>query len=545
MAAEDRVTETTEKEARRRRIAVDNYAVAAVPRLGWSGWGRWFWRQVTSMRVALILLLLLAIAAIPGSVLPQWPQDAAATRAFVDDHSFWGPTLDTLGLLDVFGSAWFTAIYLLLFASLIGCIVPRTAAHYRALRTPVSSAPRSLARYSVQETMQVASAQAAIDTARSTLRPEPRWWGAMSGYRVRVDHRDGPSGPELALAADKGHVREIGNLLFHVALVGILIAVAMGSVLMHRGQAIIVEGRSFTNAVVAYDTFESGALFDPANLSPFILSFDSFEARFEDGGRPQSFQANVTLTEPGLAPRVADIQVNRPLQVDGGKIYLQGNGYAPSLTIRDSEGNVAHAGPVPFLPQDSFYTSAGVVKVPDVTSGPQVGIKATLLPTAIIDGEGARSVHPEPANPAIFFSIYTGDLGLDEGVPQNVYVLDESRLSPVRDGNGDIAVIAIGLGETVELPDGLGTMTWEELPRFVALDLRADPSLPWLLVFSILSLVGLGMSLFGSRRRLWIVTRVTDGTTVVTGAAYAPLHDEALGSHLDKVFDVLATKEQA
>src|SRR5215472_17434993 len=36
-----------------------------------AGWLRWFWRQLTSMRTALILLFLLALASVPGSVLPQ------------------------------------------------------------------------------------------------------------------------------------------------------------------------------------------------------------------------------------------------------------------------------------------------------------------------------------------------------------------------------------------------------------------------------------------------------------------------------------------
>ena len=129
------------------RVKLDNYAMPEAPRLGARGWLRWMWRQVTSMRVALILLLLLALAAIPGSVLPQWPQDAAAARAFIDDNPFWGPLLDATGFLDVFGSAWFTAIYLLLFASLIGCIAPRAAHHWRELRRPIAAAPRRLDRY--------------------------------------------------------------------------------------------------------------------------------------------------------------------------------------------------------------------------------------------------------------------------------------------------------------------------------------------------------------------------------------------------------------
>src|SRR5690606_18310968 len=112
-----------------KRFTVDNYAIAEAPRLGVGGWLRWGWRQVTSMRLALVLLLLLGLAAIPGSLLPQWPQDAVAARGFTERYGFWGELADTVGLLDVFGSAWFTAIYLLLFASLVGCIVPRSLVH--------------------------------------------------------------------------------------------------------------------------------------------------------------------------------------------------------------------------------------------------------------------------------------------------------------------------------------------------------------------------------------------------------------------------------
>ena len=45
------------------------------PALGITGWLRWAWRQLTSMRTALVLLLFLAIAAVPGSLFPQRSAD--------------------------------------------------------------------------------------------------------------------------------------------------------------------------------------------------------------------------------------------------------------------------------------------------------------------------------------------------------------------------------------------------------------------------------------------------------------------------------------
>ena len=99
------------------------------PRLGPLGWVRWGWRQLTSMRTAILLLLLLALAAIPGSLFPQRSVDPVRVRAFVEDHPGLAPWLDRLFLFDVFSSPWFASIYLLLMISLVGCIVPRTAQH--------------------------------------------------------------------------------------------------------------------------------------------------------------------------------------------------------------------------------------------------------------------------------------------------------------------------------------------------------------------------------------------------------------------------------
>lgn len=540
------------------RVKIDNYAYAAAPRLGPTGWLRWIWRQVTSMRVALILLLLLALASIPGSVLPQWPQDARTTRDFIDANPFWGGLLDTLGFLDVFGSAWFTAIYVLLFASLIGCIVPRCGVYWRELRAPVPAAPSRLDRYQpVLTEVAPQGARVVIPQAARVLSPEvteaqpggtrwnrPRWWRWLFDYRVRIDRRDrqrDDAPEEMALSAHRGHVRELGNLLFHVSLVAILLAVGAGALLTYRGQALIVEGDTFTNAVVAYDTYESGALYDPADLDPWTLRLDEFHAQFELSGRAQSFTAVTTLTEPGGEPRTVEAEVNRPIQVDGAKVYLMGNGYAPHVTVTDSAGEIAFDGAVPFLPQDDVYTSTGVIKVPDVTEGDQLGFKATLLPSAVTDGETSMSIHPDPSNPVIYLQPYTGDLGLDDGLPQNVYQLDESRLSPVRDEQGDPAVLEISLGETIELPDGLGTIAWETMPRYAAFDLRRDPSLPWLLTASLTSMLGLAMSLFGSRRRIWVVAALSphDGrkTTVVEAAGWAPPHDAGVADEVQRVFD--------
>jgi cytochrome c biogenesis protein len=149
--------------------------------------------------------------------------------------------------------------------------------------------------------------------------------------------------------------------------------------------------------------------------------------------------------------------------------------------------------------------------------------------------------------------VWTGDLGLDDGVPQNVYQLDETNLTQVTEADGTPLTLYLRPGETVDLPDGLGTLTFDSLPRFVALDLRHDPSLGWVLAFALLAFSGLALSLFVPRRRVWLrltpdtgdVTGHTgdqgpgSGRTVVTAAALARGDDVGLQGELDRVMDRL------
>lgn len=513
-----------------------------LPRLGVRGTLRWVWRQLTSMRVALMLLMLLAVVAVPGSVLPQRPQDPAAVARYVQDNPALGPWLDRLGMFDVYASVWFSAVYLLLFTSLVGCILPRLRLHLRALRARPPRAPRRFDRFGVRdETVVDATPAEVVAAARAALTGPLPW---LPRFRTDVDGEGG----QTTLRAERGYLRESGNIVFHLALLGILVSVATGQLLHYRGQAIVVEGRGFANAVTDYDTFEAGTAFDPRDLVPFTLRLDRFTAEFTADARARAFTAEVTLTEPGAAPQERTIRVNHPLTAGSAKVYLQGNGYAPDVVVRDAAGEIAFAGPVPFLPEDAVYTSRGVIKVPDVSTGDQIGLVGYLLPTAEVTGPFARSVHPQPGAPLLVLEVWSGDLGLDDGVPQNVYELDPSEMTQATGADGRPVTLFVEPGQTVDLPDGLGTLEWVDLPRFVALDLRMDPALPWILASSVAALVGLAVSLFTPRRRLWLRVRAGEGAdagrTVVAGAALARGDDVGLAEELARVMDAVRGDEK-
>lgn len=163
-------------------------SVSSLPAMGVIGWIRWFWRQLTSMRVALLLLLLLSLGAIPGSLIPQTSIDELKVTDFKAKHDVLAPVYDKLGLFHVYSSVWFSAIYILLFISLIGCIVPRTWQFVGQLRGRPPRAPKRLTRLPAYTTWRTDSGPEAVrDAALAMLKK--RRFRAHSPRRERSPRR--------------------------------------------------------------------------------------------------------------------------------------------------------------------------------------------------------------------------------------------------------------------------------------------------------------------------------------------------------------------
>ena len=305
----------------------------ASPQTGW-GWFRWVWRQLTSMRTALVLLFLLAVGSIPGSLLPQQGQDPAGVENYFTSHPALAPWLNHLGLFNVFAAPWFAAIYLLLFASLVGCVVPRTFRLAGAARTPPPRAPRNLARLPHSASYTVAlPPQEAIAVAVA----------ALGGKRFRLRTEEGTGGDrghdgdkKYWVSAEKGYLREAGNLLFHLALLGVLASIAIGGLFGYKADKLMVEGDSFSETISALDEFHPGRLVSGSDLAPFTLTLKSFSASYytsgESRGQPSSFDARGSYSStPGAPAKPFDLRINQPLNVDSLKVYLIGHGYAPAV----------------------------------------------------------------------------------------------------------------------------------------------------------------------------------------------------------------------
>jgi cytochrome c biogenesis protein len=501
---------------------------------------RWIWRQLTSMRTALILLLLLALGAIPGSVIPQSGVDALKTSDWKDAHPHLTPIYDKLGLFGVYHSVWFAAIYLLLMLSLVGCIVPRLFVYWRGYRKQPPVAPRNLSRLP--------------DHTSYTTAEEPDAVLERAARRLSRGHRISTSAPGEAgegwVSAERGYLREAGNLLFHLSVLVVLVGFGIGSMFGYKGGVIVIVGGGFSNQLSQYDDFDPGSLFDAGKMEPFCFTVDDFSAQWVESGPrrglARGFKAPITYraacgNDPSTwsSKQEYTLRVNHPLTIGGSQVFLIGHGYAPVITVRDAQGHKIYDGPTPFLPESSNFQSFGVIKAQGVKAGQDIGLEGFFYPYfAMINGDPVN-VMGDDRNPLISLLAYTGDLRMDDGVSQSVYEMDKSHMTQLKQPDGKMFRVDLEPGQSIKLPNGAGTVRFDGVQDWVRLQISRTPDVWVTLSGVILALIGLLGSLFIRPRRIWVRARRRDGLTLVEVAALDRSGGGDLGPVLSSVVDSL------
>jgi cytochrome c biogenesis protein len=480
----------------------------SAPELGTTSLLRYLWRQLTSMRTALILLLLLGVASIPGSIFPQRTQSPLKVREYFDDDPNGAKWLDRFYLFDVYGSPWFSAIYLLLFISLVGCVLPRSFHYFKEIFKAPPAAPSIL---NTMESFQVSPAS--LERAEA--------WLKKNRFRI--------SKTSDSISAEKGYLRETGNLLFHLSLIVVLLGIAGSSVFGMRGEAIVNVGERFINTPTNYDNLTPGRFFSLESLPTFTIRVNNFAATYDrKTSQALDYELKVTTKDSLDSSEVNQIvKVNKPLTFGSTRVYLQANGYSPLVTVRDSAGIVKFEGPVPFLPQDSNLSSIGAIKVPDME--PQIGFVSSFFPTAARDEvRGGFSSFPELLDPRLLVSVWKGDLKMDDGVPQSIYRIDTTDMER-------IGLWALSIGESYSFE--VGSITLNGVVPWVNLQVVRDPGKQYALIGSILAIVGLLISLFIRQRRIWV--REVGGSLEIAGLALNKLPglEDEIGKMIQELGD--------
>ncbi|MFD6894847.1 cytochrome c biogenesis protein ResB [Rhodococcus sp. NPDC060086] len=503
------------------------------------------WRGLTSMRTALVLLFLLALAAIPGALLPQRNLNVGKVDEYIAARPTLGQFMDRLELFDVFGSFWFTAIYALLFISLIGCILPRCAEYYRALRARPVKAPRNLSRlpHHVETTVDDEP-----DAVIERVRGELRGW--------RVERREGATkgrDDELTLSAEKGYLREAGNLVFHISLVALLATIALGKLFGYEGQRILVaNGEEFcTTSPASFDSFIAGIELDGTGLTPICVRVKDFTADYLDNGQAEMFTSNIEYQYGSdVAANIwsdEQLKVNHPLRVGGDRVYLQGHGYAPTFTVTWPNGET-RTETLQWAPEDATsFLSSGAMRFdppggmfPDVDERRknQIALEGLFAPTAAFHGTLLSSAFPAMLDPAVAIDVYKGDSGLDTGSPQSLFSLNKELINQGRLVKQER--VNLKPGESVSLADGT-EVRFDGAVDFVNLQVSHDPFQSWVLVSAVAMMAGLLLSLLVKRRRVWVrvyrAGTVSDGErrTVVELGGLARTDQAGWGDEFDRL----------
>jgi cytochrome c biogenesis protein len=494
------------------------------------------WRGLTAMRTALVLLFLLALAALPGALLPQRSLNQRLVDQYFTDYPWLAPTLDRLGFFDVFAAPWFAAIYLLLMVSLVGCVLPRTVEHAKALRTAPVAVPRNLGRLPHHG---VAVLDTGIDEATERVRSRLRGWRS-------AERADGAS---RTFSAEKGYLRELGNLVFHISLIGLLLGFGAGKLYGYEGQVIVMSGGGqFCNTgILGYDTFRAGLRVDGTRLTPFCVRVDDVRSSYLPSGQADHYGATLGYqTSDDLAAarvddwRRYDLAVNSPLRLDGDRVYLLGTGYAPRFTVTFPDGQ-QRTGEIQWRPVDqATMLSEGATKFepPGVTDDEQrrtrqLAVTGLLAPTTS-GGDVVTSVFPALRDPEVAIDVLRGDLGLDDGRGQSIFQVDQGKVD-----SGELTRVAranLVPGQSVTLDDGT-VVRFDGVQDWVNLQISHDPGQFYVLVFAVLLLCGLGLSLSIRRRRFWArLTPADDGTrTVVEVGGLARTDRAGYGEEFDRL----------
>ncbi|WP_297009349.1 cytochrome c biogenesis protein ResB [uncultured Corynebacterium sp.] len=513
-------------------------------------WPKKAWLWLTRMRTALVLLLLLAVGAIPGALLPQRSLNSANVDNYLAANGKIAEIYDRLGLFNVFSSTWFAAIYVLLFVSLIGCILPRSIDHWKALRKLPPAAPKRLDRMPNHVTGTVDAPAAQVQEEISAR--FRRWTG---GATEASEDRAG----KWSYSAEKGYLREFSNLVFHLSLVGILVSVLVGRMVYYEGQVIVVAGTEnsqFCNTAVAnFDSLRYGPTFDGTTLTPFCVNVKDFHADYLPSGQAVDFSSGVDYAAGDDALRPTDewdhttLKVNHPLTINGDRVYLQGHGYAPTFTVTWPNGE-KRTETIQFRPDDlTYFLSSGALKMdppagmyPDLQERRQnqLAIQGLFAPTAEFTGENnalLSSRFPAMEDPAVAIDIYRGDTGLDSGTGQDIFTLSQTQLH-----NGSLQKldrVNLRQGEDVTLDDGT-KISFDGAREFVNLQISRDRTEIFVLCFALLMLISLVGSLTIKRRRFWVrVTDLGDGGSRLEIAGLARTDSAGWGREFNRISEQL------
>lgn len=318
------------------------------------------WSFFTSLRLALILILLIVLFAICSIFITQVPDAAAVGSAayysWIDefirpDYGFWTDTLLFLGFYSIFHSPLFLLTVVLLMLNILFCTIRRLPSVITTLRG-TGSGPVNFSGASVIRIANTTAAAVSMATINILLKK--RW---------RVRQNTSTNG--LIVTADKYSISRLGTILSHLSLILLVLGFLLGSVLGFTDDSFLVaEG---TMRDVGRGT----------GLSLGLISFDT--VKWPDGSI-KAYLSQVVLYKENQPVETSVIKVNYPLSYKGIKFYQSYYGSAPVIRVTGSSGVEIAAGPVALV---GTIKDQAVIRPVGRLVLPETGLTAYVIGPAV------------------------------------------------------------------------------------------------------------------------------------------------------------------
>ena len=348
---------------------------------------------ISDLRLAIVLLLVIAIASGVGTAIPQ--RETAEFYHRLYDPQPWLGLLPGEGVLalqldHIYSSGWFLGLLAWLALALLLCSWRRQWPALRAsLRWIDYRKPRQLSKLSLAESLATDQPAASLEKLGQLLEGK--------GWQIR---RQGDR-----LAARKGLLGKVGPLLVHAGMVVLMLGAAWGAVAGQRAEQYLAPGRSLE-------------LMDSRGSSKLTLALDNFSIQRDPSGRPEQFTSQLRILEGdgsgGSLLKQAEISVNHPLRFQGVTLY-QADWALAAISLQLGRS------PLLQLPLQSF---------------PQLGeqVWGLVLPT-----------RPDGSEPVLL------SLGSEQG-PVEVYGADGSPLGQISPGGEALEVKGLPIRVASVLP---------------------------------------------------------------------------------------------
>ena len=272
---------------------------------------RWLsavWRQLCSLKLAVILLIAVAAATALGSLFPQMPAGIPADPtaqanwlAIVGErYGAAAGFLQALGLFDLYHAPWFIALLAALLLNTAACTLERFARIWRttfaALRVLRPDAFYRTGTYRAAWTVATGRSLAGLAEALKVILTRHR-------YRLCVEESDGV----IYLFAERFRWTRLGTLITHTGLVLLVIGAAWSMAAGWREEEL---------------TFAPGQVQEVGHGHDFALRFDELEINRYPNGLPREYRVHLAVLEGGREVLAKMVRLSAPLSYRGVSFYL-------------------------------------------------------------------------------------------------------------------------------------------------------------------------------------------------------------------------------